>query len=386
MLRELDLRDEPRAALRRIDGVELSGLGQRALLRLRRHVRGPPARAVGGDGRREAALAAAARTRSAAPIPRCLMHLRGRLRRLGMDVDVKHVAELLEEARGERPARARARRRSSGDGHLQRAIRRSTDNMDGRWRALRAELEDPDALREAARSLRSAAIARLPELLGQLADGVEAAGGQVFFAADADEATGYILRLAHRRKAKLAVKSKSMVTEEIKLNAALAAAGVEAVETDLGEWAQQLDGEPPVAHPRPGAAQEQGRLGARARRRGLRGRRGRGRDVRLRPPDAAPALPRRRPRHHRRQPRRGRDRHAADGHQRGQRAPDRGRAARARRGDGDGARRRRTGPRPTSCSPCSRARAPAWTSRPTSTASPARAARTSSTARTSCTS
>ena len=163
----------------------------------------------------------------------------------------------------------------SGDGHLQRAIRRSTDNMDGRWRALRDELEDADALREAARSLRSAAIARLPELLGQLADNVEAAGGQVFFAADADEATGYILRLAHRRKAKLAVKSKSMVTEEIKLNAALAAAGVEAVETDLGEWAQQLDGEPPVAHPRPGPAQEQGRLGAGARRRGLRRRRGR---------------------------------------------------------------------------------------------------------------
>ena len=142
--------------------------------------------------------------------------------------------------------RERERDALSGDGHLQRAIRRSTDNMDGRWRSLLAELEDPDALREAARSLRSAAIARLPELLGQLADNVEAAGGTVFFAADADEATGYILRLAHRRKAKLAVKAKSMVTEEIKLNAALAAAGVEAVETDLGEWAQQLDGEPPA--------------------------------------------------------------------------------------------------------------------------------------------
>ncbi len=142
--------------------------------------------------------------------------------------------------------REREREALAGDGHLQRAIRRSTDNMDGRWGALRAELEDADALREAARSLRSAAIARLPELLGQLADNVEAAGGTVFFAADADEATGYIIRLAHRRKAKLAVKSKSMVTEEIKLNTALAAAGVEAVETDLGEWAQQLDGEPPA--------------------------------------------------------------------------------------------------------------------------------------------
>jgi L-lactate dehydrogenase complex protein LldF len=134
----------------------------------------------------------------------------------------------------------------AGDGHLQRAICRSTDNMDRRWSGLRAELGDADALREAARSLRSAAIERLPELLAQLADNVEAAGGKVFFAADAAEATGYVVDLAKRRGATRAVKSKSMVTEELKLNARLAEAGVEAIETDLGEWAQQLDGEPPA--------------------------------------------------------------------------------------------------------------------------------------------
>ncbi len=141
--------------------------------------------------------------------------------------------------------RERERRALAGDGHLQRAIARSSDNMDGRWRALRAEFADADALREAARSLRTAAIARLPELLGDVADRVEAAGGQVFFAADAAEANDYITALAHRRGARLAVKAKSMVTEEIHLNDALAAAGVEAVETDLGQWVQQLDREPP---------------------------------------------------------------------------------------------------------------------------------------------
>ena len=67
----------------------------------------------------------------------------------------------------------------------------------------------------------------------------------MFFAADAAEATGYVVDLARRRGAKHVVKSKSMVTEEIKLNDRLAEAGVEAIETDLGEWAQQLDGEPP---------------------------------------------------------------------------------------------------------------------------------------------
>jgi L-lactate dehydrogenase complex protein LldF len=142
--------------------------------------------------------------------------------------------------------RERERAALSGDGHLQAALRRSTDNMHGRWDATRAELEDPDGLREAARALRSAAIARLPELLASLADRVEAAGGHVCFAADADEATEYVVSLARARGARLAVKSKSMVTEEIGLNARLSEAGVEAIETDLGEWAQQLDGEPPA--------------------------------------------------------------------------------------------------------------------------------------------
>jgi L-lactate dehydrogenase complex protein LldF len=133
----------------------------------------------------------------------------------------------------------------AGDGHLQAAIRSSADAVHDRWGTTIAELADADGLREAARSLRSAAIARLPELLAQLADNVEAAGGTVFFAADAEEASGYVADLARRRGAKLAVKSKSMVTEEIGLNERLEAIGVEALETDLGQWAQQLDGEPP---------------------------------------------------------------------------------------------------------------------------------------------
>ncbi|MBE2320464.1 lactate utilization protein [Solirubrobacter sp. CPCC 204708] len=160
------------------------------------------------------------------------------------------MTDLVREAgtRGAPASSLRDRERAAlaGSGHLQVAIRRSTDNMDGRWRGLRESLPGAEELREAARSLRSAAITRLPELLGQLADNVEAAGGRVFFAADADEATGYITELAQRRGATRAVKAKSMVTEEIQLNARLAEVGVTAVETDLGEWAQQLDGEPPA--------------------------------------------------------------------------------------------------------------------------------------------
>jgi L-lactate dehydrogenase complex protein LldF len=141
--------------------------------------------------------------------------------------------------------RERERAALAGDGRLQASIRRSADNVHDRWLLTRTELEDADGLREAARSLRSAAIARLPELLAQLADNIEAAGGSVFFAGDADEASGYVAGVARRRGVKLAVKSKSMVSEEIGLSERLEAIGVEAIETDLGEWAQQLDGEPP---------------------------------------------------------------------------------------------------------------------------------------------
>jgi L-lactate dehydrogenase complex protein LldF len=134
----------------------------------------------------------------------------------------------------------------SGDGRLQAAIRSGTGNMTHTWGRFRDELDDPQGMTDAARALRSAAIARLPELLAQLADNHEAAGGKVFFAADAAEATGYIRDLARERGVQLAVKSKSMVTEEIELNTVLGAAGVEVIETDLGEWVQQLDGESPA--------------------------------------------------------------------------------------------------------------------------------------------
>jgi L-lactate dehydrogenase complex protein LldF len=82
-------------------------------------------------------------------------------------------------------------------------------------------------------------------VLSQLADNVEARGGHVFWAADAAEANDYVTSVAKRTGTKLAVKSKSMASEEIHLNAALEAQGVEVVETDLGEWIIQLAGETP---------------------------------------------------------------------------------------------------------------------------------------------
>ena len=111
----------------------------------------------------------------------------------------------------------------------------------------RAEADFPamEAMRDQARAIRLHALNHLDGLLGQFADSVEANGGNVHFAADGDEAIDYIQKLAASRGVRRIVKSKSMVTEEIHLNAALETSDLEVVETDLGEFIIQLAGETP---------------------------------------------------------------------------------------------------------------------------------------------
>jgi len=96
-----------------------------------------------------------------------------------------------------------------------------------------------------ARAARLNALSRLPELLEELEKNATAAGVTVHWAADAAEAREIITGIAKEENAKVIVKGKSMVTEEIALNPALEAAGAEVWETDLGEFIVQLAGEPP---------------------------------------------------------------------------------------------------------------------------------------------
>ena len=91
-------------------------------------------------------------------------------------------------------------------------------------------------MRDRAREIRLHTLANLSEYLGQFADSVERAGGQVYFAADAEEANRYVSQLALDRGVRSIVKSKSMVTEEIELNHHLESNGLDVVETDLGEF------------------------------------------------------------------------------------------------------------------------------------------------------
>ena len=101
-------------------------------------------------------------------------------------------------------------------------------------------------MRDRARDIRRSNIRELPALLTELQHNVRENGGTVVRAADAAEACRYIVGLARARGARTVAKSKSMATEEIKLNDALEDAGLEVVETDLGEWILQLANEHPT--------------------------------------------------------------------------------------------------------------------------------------------
>jgi L-lactate dehydrogenase complex protein LldF len=127
---------------------------------------------------------------------------------------------------------------------LHQALASATDRL-AMGRALAIEGVNWAELREAGRAIRAQILSRLPDVLEQLADGVQRNGGKVFFAGDAEEATAYVQAVAMSNGSKLAVKSKSMASEEIELNRALEHIGVEVVETDLGEWIIQLAGERP---------------------------------------------------------------------------------------------------------------------------------------------
>ncbi len=114
----------------------------------------------------------------------------------------------------------------------------------GRIDALKT-LPDSDAVRDLGRKIRAHTIAHLDQYLLQFEASLSALGGVVHWARDAQEAGEIITQIACAAKVKRIAKSKSMVSEEIQLNARLEAAGMEIVETDLGEYIAQLSGDHP---------------------------------------------------------------------------------------------------------------------------------------------
>ena len=132
------------------------------------------------------------------------------------------------------------------DGHIQGALDSSTARLYGNRTEAWQALPEVEELRRRAHDARMRVIDDLDTHIDRFRDALEARGGRVHFARTADDATAYVTDVCGRAGAKLAAKSKSMLSEEIGLNDALEAAGIRVVETDLGEYIVQLAGEHPV--------------------------------------------------------------------------------------------------------------------------------------------
>ena len=107
------------------------------------------------------------------------------------------------------------------------------------------QFSDNMLAREIAKNKKWDAIEHLDTYLENFEKRISARGAKVIWAENAEEALEEIGKICKAKNCKTLVKSKSMVTEEIHLNHYLETIGIESVETDLGEYIQQLDGEPP---------------------------------------------------------------------------------------------------------------------------------------------
>jgi L-lactate dehydrogenase complex protein LldF len=132
-----------------------------------------------------------------------------------------------------------------GDAHLRGALKNATSLFGERRKAAAASLPNWEDLRSEARAIKAEVLAHLDRYLEEFVRNAESRGARVHWARDAAEANTIICGVAGEFKARIVVKSKSMTTEETHLNAALEAAGMQVVETDLGEYIIQLAEEPP---------------------------------------------------------------------------------------------------------------------------------------------
>jgi L-lactate dehydrogenase complex protein LldF len=136
-----------------------------------------------------------------------------------------------------------AARAALSNTQLRRNLGKATTTIRSKRAAVVGELPDWQDLRTAGSAIKARVMSRLDEYLLQLGSSVERAGGQVHWARDAAEANRIITAIVQATGADRVVKVKSLTTDEIHLNAALAKAGIRAIETDLAELIIQLAGE-----------------------------------------------------------------------------------------------------------------------------------------------
>jgi L-lactate dehydrogenase complex protein LldF len=159
---------------------------------------------------------------------------------LGMPTAPAGVGQL----RGDRPF-PEAAREALADDQLRSNLGRATGTIRDKRARVVAEVPDWAELRECGAAIKDDVLARLDTYLLQLEQQVVAAGGVVHWARDANEANAIVRRLVQAAGSREVVKVKSMATQEIGLNEALADAGITAYETDLAELIVQLGNDKP---------------------------------------------------------------------------------------------------------------------------------------------
>jgi len=135
--------------------------------------------------------------------------------------------------------------RSLATPDLPAKIERATTRLVAARHAAFAAFPEGDALRDEARAIRARVVGHLDQHLIRFETELQKRGGHLHWAAAAGDAVRIVGEIARARGVRRVVKGKSMVSEEVELNAALEAAGIHVVETDLGEYVAQLAGEPP---------------------------------------------------------------------------------------------------------------------------------------------
>jgi L-lactate dehydrogenase complex protein LldF len=143
------------------------------------------------------------------------------------------------------PAAARV---ALANGQLRRNLRKATTTIRAKRAAVVAEMPDWEELREAGRQIKAHALRHLDGHLEELERSVTARGGVVHWARDAAEANAIVADLVRATGSTEAIKVKSLATDEIGLNDALAEAGIDAIETDLAELIVQLDPDDRPSH------------------------------------------------------------------------------------------------------------------------------------------
>jgi len=128
---------------------------------------------------------------------------------------------------------------------LQKSFRAAMDFLMTKRAAQFPDDDELQSLRSLGEAIRQNSLAKLPALLEQLESRLTQNGIQVHWAETAEEANAIIIGICEKHGARRMVKGKSMVSEEIEFNHAAEAVGIEAIETDMGEYILQLAGEKP---------------------------------------------------------------------------------------------------------------------------------------------